>query len=216
MMDIEFNFSKIGSEEMKILGGGNELKEKWQRAILSFTQNFDQEDPEFISLHDAFIKRFQEHGFVPDSVAQFNEEAKALDDIIQRLQDLQKRNNALIKKYKGDAKFARVHKRIREVNQERKEQGKQPMFSFFDDEIMVILNIIKDDIDSKVYDRNDILKRDAYFSRTVMSLIAGCLYQFPQIKPEMEDYKFIQTRISQHTQQHKEYVKYKRKDFTTH
>jgi type I restriction enzyme R subunit len=197
MMDIEFNFSKIGSEEMKLIAGGVELKEKWQRTITSFTQNFDQDDPEFISLREAFMERFKEHGFVVDTIAKFNEETKALDEIIQRLQDLQKRNNALVKKYKGDAKFARVHKRIREVNQERKEQGKQPMFSFLDDEIMVILNIIKDDIDSKVYDRNDILKRDAYFSRTVMSLIAGCLYQFPQIKPDMDDYKFIQSRISQ-------------------
>ena len=197
MMDIEFNFSKIGSEEMKLIAGGVELKEKWQRTITSFTQNFDQDDPEFISLREAFMERFKEHGFVVDTIAKFNEETKAIDEIIQRLQDLQKRNNALVKKYKGDAKFARVHKRIREVNQERKEQGKQPMFSFLDDEIMVILNIIKDDIDSKVYDRNDILKRDAYFSRTVMSLIAGCLYQFPQIKPDMDDYKFIQSRISQ-------------------
>lgn len=30
-----------------------------------------------------------------------------------------------------------------------------------------------------------------------MTLVNGCLYQFPQIKPEMDDYKFIQTRISQ-------------------
>ena len=197
MMDIEFNFSKIGSEEMKLIAGGVELKEKWQRTITSFTQNFDQDDPEFISLREAFMERFKEHGFVVNTVAKFNEETKALDEIIQRLQDLQKRNSALVKKYKGDAKFARVHKRIREVNQERKEQGKQPMFSFLDDEIMVILNIIKDDIDSKVYDRNDILKKDAYFARTVMALISNCLYQFPQIQPEMEDYKFIQSRISQ-------------------
>ena len=42
-----------------------------------------------------------------------------------------------------------------------------------------------------------ILKKDAYFGRTVMALINGCLFHFPQIKPEMEDYKFIQTRISQ-------------------
>ena len=65
------------------------------------------------------MERFKEHGFLVDTIAKFNEETKALDEIIQRLQDLQKRNNALIKKYKGDAKFARVHKRIREVNQER-------------------------------------------------------------------------------------------------
>ena len=198
MMDIEFNFSKIGQEEMKLIAGGAELKEKWQRTITSFTQNFDQEDPEFISLREAFMQRFREHGFIVDTIAKFDEETKALDEIIKRLQELQKRNNALVKKYKGDVKFARVHKRIREINQERKEQGRKPMFSFLDDEIMAILNTIKDDIDAKVYDRNDILKKDAYFGRTVTMLINNCLYQqFPQIQPDMDDYKFIQSRISQ-------------------
>ena len=197
MMDIEFTFSKIGQEEMHLISGGVELKEKWQRTITSFTQNFDQDDPEFISLRDAFMERFKEHGFVIDTIAKFNEETKALDDIIKRLQDLQKRNNVLLKKYKGDEKFARVHKRIREVNRQREEKGQKPMFSFLDDEIVAILNIIKEDVDAKVYDRNDILKKDAYFGRTIMALINGCLYHFPQIKPEMEDYKFIQSRISQ-------------------
>lgn len=197
MMDIEFTFSKIGQEEMHLISGGVELKEKWQRTITSFTQNFDQDDPEFISLRDAFMERFKEHGFVIDTIAKFNEETQALDEIIARLQDLQKRNNVLLKKYKGDEKFVRVHKRIREVNRQRKDKGQKPMFSFLDDEIAAILNIIKKDVDAKVYDRNDILKKDAYFGRTVMTLINGCLYQFPQIKPEMDDYKFIQTRISQ-------------------
>lgn len=197
MMDIEFTFSKIGQEKMCLISGGAELKEKWQRTIASFTQNFDQEDPEFMSLRDAFMERFKEHGFVIDSIAKFNEETQALDEIVKRLQDLQKRNNVLLKKYKGDEKFARVHKRIREVNKQREEKGQKPMFSFLDEEIAAILNIIKEDVDAKVYDRNDILKKDAYFGRTVMSLINGCLYHFPQIKPEMEDYKFIQTRISQ-------------------
>ena len=197
MMDIEFTFSKIGQEEMRLISGGAELKEKWQRTIASFTQNFDQDDPEFMSLRDAFMERFKEHGFVIDSIAKFNEETQALDEIITRLQDLQKRNNALVKKYKGDEKFARVHKRIREVNKQREEKGQKPMFSFLDDEIVAILNIIKEDVDAKVYDRNDILKKDAYFGRTVMALINGCLYHFPQIRPEMDDYKFIQQRISQ-------------------
>ena len=197
MMDIEFTFSKIGQEEMKIISGGVELKEKWERTITAFTQNFDQEDPEYITLRDAFMQRFKEHGFVIDSIAKFNEESSALDDIIKRLQDMQKRNNVLLKRYKGDEKFARVHKRIREVNKLRESKGEKPMFSFLDDELVAILNIIKDDVDSKVYDRNDILKKDAYFSRTVLALINGCLYHFPQIKPEMDDYKFIQQRISQ-------------------
>lgn len=197
MMDIEFTFSKIGQEELRIVGGKEAIMERWQRTITSFTQNFDQDDPEFISLRDAFMERFKEHGFVIDSIAKFNEETQALNEIIGRLQDLQKRNNVLLKKYKGDEKFARVHKRIREVNKQREDKGQKPMFSFLDEEIAIILNIIKEDVDAKVYDRNDILKKDAYFGRTVMALINGCLFHFPQIKPEMEDYKFIQTRISQ-------------------
>ena len=197
MMDIEFNFSKIGSEEMKLIAGGVELKEKWQRTITSFTQNFDQDDPEFISLREAFMERFKEHGFVVDTIAKFNEETKALDEIIQRLQDLQKRNNALLKKYKGDVKFTRVHKRIREVNQERKEQGKQPIFSLLDHEVMAILNMIKDEIDSKVYDRNDILRRDAYFARTVENIIDSCLGYIVNIQLQDNDFDFIQTRITQ-------------------
>lgn len=196
MMDIEFTFSKIGQEEMKLISG-QELKDKWQRTIMAFTNNFDQDDPEFMSLREAFMQRFKEHGFVIDSKAKFDEESKALDDIIKRLQELQTRNNALLKKYKGDQKFARVHKRIREVNTARKEKGEKPMFSFMDDEIMVILNMIKEDIDAKVYDRNDILKRDAYFASTVMAQLSQTLYHFPQITPEMDDYKFIQSRISQ-------------------
>lgn len=197
MLDIEFDFSKIGTEELHIIGGTGALKEKWQRAITAFTNNFDQDDPEFITLREAFTQRFKEHGFVVDTVAKFNEETKALDDVMKRLQEIQVRNNALLKKYNGDAKFARVHKRIREVNKKRETEHKAPMFSFKDEEIMVILKIIKEDIDAKVYDKSDILKKDAYFSRTVLSLISGCLFQFPQIKPEMDDYKFIKDRVAQ-------------------
>ena len=197
MLDIEFNFAKIGQEELRLVAGGVELKEKWQRTITAFTQNDDQEDPEFISLRDAFAERFKERGFVIDTIAKFNEEAQALDEVVKRLQDIQKRNTALIKKYNGDVKFARVHKRIREVNLERSQAKKPPMFSFRDEEIMVILKMIKSDIDGRVYDKNDILKKDAFFARTVQSLISGCLYHFPQIKPEMDDYQFIQKRISQ-------------------
>ena len=197
MMDIEFSFSKIGQEELHIIGGTGALKEKWQRAITAFTNNFDHDDPEFVSLWEAFTEHFKKHGFVVDTIAKFNEETKTLEDIIARLQDIQKRNNTLLKKYKGDEKFARVHKRIREENKKREVEYKAPMFSFKDEEIMAILKIIKEDIDAKVYDRNDILKKDAYFNRTVLSLISQCLYYFPQIKPEMDDYTFIKDQVAQ-------------------
>ena len=109
--------------------------------------------------------------------------------------ELQKRNNALLKKYNGDAKFARVHKRIREENTERQKNGKAPIVSQYDETIMDVLLGIKSDIDQKVYDRNDILKKDAYFERTVMSQIVVGMDKL-NLPNEREDRLFIQNRIT--------------------
>lgn len=197
MKDIQFNFSKIGSEEMRMIAGGTELNDKYSRALTSFINYDDQDDPEYITIKEAFLRRFKEHNFTINSLAHFNEESKALEDALQRLQELYTRNNALKKKYNGDAKFARVHKRIRETNLERKLAGRKPILSTTDEDIMSILLSIKTDVDNKVYDRNDILKKDAYFSRTVMQLITSSLEKHPEIQADYEDHEFIQSKISQ-------------------
>lgn len=62
MEDITFNFSKIGEEEMKLIAGGVELQEKWVKTIQAFTKNIDQEDPEFITLREAFMQVFYYEG----------------------------------------------------------------------------------------------------------------------------------------------------------
>ena len=196
MQDIRFNFSKIGEEEMKMIAGGRELQDKWSVAIRKFTENTDPDDPEYITLRDAFMQRFKEHGFVVDSIAKFNQESKELDEIIERLVKLQESNNRLLKKYNGDTKFANVHKRIREENKRRFAEHKAAIFSYYDDNIVAILTDIKSEIDQKVYDRNDILKKDEYFEMTVMTEIAQALYNDPTIEPQMDDFSFIQTRIA--------------------
>ena len=196
MLNIEFNFSKIGEEEMKILDGGSELKETYNQTIREFINNFDKDDPEYITLHDAFVARFKEHGFKPGTIAEYTEENKALNDILVKLRQLKRANEALLKRYNGDAKFAYVHKRIREENAERTQNKRTPIISTFDDDIVSALIVIKNTIDQKVYDRNDILKRDDYFAQTVMQQIALGLQQFKEIKPQMDDYKFIQQRVA--------------------
>ena len=195
MKDISFNFSKIGEEEMKLISGGIELQEKWQRTIHNFTQNIDQEDPEFITLREAFMQRFREHGFVINTITEFEEHSKALDEVLKKLAELQKRNNALLRKYNGDAKFVRVHKRIREENAQRQSQGKKPIVSLYDESIRDVLLAIKTDLDQKVYDRNDILKKDAYFEKTVMTQITEGLNKL-NISSDREDRLFIQSRIT--------------------
>lgn len=82
---------------MKMIAGGRELQDKWSVAIRKFTENTDPDDPEYITLRDAFMQRFKEHGFVVNSIAKFNQESKELDEIIERLVKLQESNNRLLK-----------------------------------------------------------------------------------------------------------------------
>ncbi len=195
MRDIEFNFSKIGEEEMKLISGGAELQEKWQRAANSFAQNIDQDDPEYITLLEAVRQSFKEHGFSPNNLEEYYAHSKALDEILKKLSELQKKNTILLRKYNGDAKFVCVHKRIREENERRKTQDVQPIVSVYDESIMSVLLAIKSSIDQKVYDRNDILKKDAYFEQTVMTLIMEGMKKL-SIDSSREDRVFIQSRIA--------------------
>ena len=195
MQDITFNFSKIGEEEMQLISGGVELQEKWQRAIRTFTQNIDQEDPEFVTLREAFMQRFKEHGFVVDTIDEFNEHSRALDEILKKLAELQKRNKALMRKYNDDPKFARVHKRVKEENARRRAAGQDPIVSDYDEDIMDVLLSIKADVDQKVYDRNDILKKDAYFEQTVMTQVKLGMDRL-SLKSSRDDRLFIQSRIT--------------------
>ena len=204
MKDIQFDFHVVDTEEMKIISDGQDLQEKWSRVISAFTDNVDPEDPEYITLREAFMLRFKEHGFVIDSLAQFDDQSKALDGILTKLQELQKKNNVLLKKYNGDAKFARVHKRIREENEQRKIARKKPIVSNYDESIMTTLLFIKKDIDQQVYDRNDILKKDAYFERTVMTEIKKGL-DAQNLENNRDDRLFIQMRLTkQYMNQYRE------------
>lgn len=195
MEDITFNFSKVSEEELKLVGGKDVVIEKYRRTVRAFTQNIDPDDPEYITLQEAFLIRFKEHGFEPKSISELEQQGKELDEILKKLDELQKKNAVLLRKYNGDAKFARVHKRIREENLARKVANRQPIVSDYDMTIMDVLLSIKGDIDQKVYDRNDIIKKDAYFEQTVMTQIKSGIDKFGMTSTR-EDRLFIQSRIT--------------------
>ena len=195
MEDITFNFSKISEEELKLIGGIEAVTEKYRKTVYAFTQNIDPDDPEFITLQEAFLLRFKEHGFEPKSIFEIEEQGRELEEILKKLNQLQQKNTTLSRKYNGDSKFARVHKRIREENFARKAANRQPIVSDYDMSIMNVLLSIKSDIDQKVYDRHDILKKDAYFEQTVMRQIKLGMDKLG-ISSAREDRLFIQSRIT--------------------
>ena len=102
---------------------------------------------------------------------EFERKSKEIEEVIKKLDELNRKNRALLNKYKGDKKFVRVHKRIREENNKiEKENKKKPVIiSTYDDEIFNFLKSLKEKIDIKIYDRASILKNDAYFGKAVMA-----------------------------------------------
>lgn len=205
MMNIQFNFSMINKEELKLVDNGSELQEKLNKTLHELRDYYDQEDPQYITLAEAFKLRFKQHKFKPESIAQYNEENAAMDEIYKKIRTLRRKDDALLARYNGDKKFVRVHKRIVEENTKRTEHHAQPIISTMTDDIVEAMMTVKNIIDQQVYDRNDILKKDAYFAETVWSLIDDSLYKL-NIKSEVEDCDFIQTRVSkQYLNQYHDY-----------
>lgn len=194
MEAIEFNFKRISEEEMKIIDGGVELNEKWKKVINSFSKNFDQEDPKFISLREAFMQRFKEYGFKVDSLQEYRERSEALEVFLKELNEINRKDTVILKKYNGDEKFARIHKRIKEENEKRMNSKKQVIASEYDENLVEVLNIIKERIDNNVYNRNIILEKDDYLGKMVMKEIMETFKQ-NHIKNTREDRSFIQNRI---------------------
>ena len=196
MLDIEFKFRLKNEEELNILAGaGDKFQAKWRRAIREFTANIDQEDPEFVTLRDAFMHRFKERGFVIDSMSAFDEEDRALDQVMDRLSEIKRRNNALLRRYNGDPKFVRVHKRIREESEQRRRSGQPPMGFEYDEELVELLTVVKKEIDYKIYERADILRTDGYFSQVVMQTLALGLAEL-NLNGTRADKTFMQERIT--------------------
>lgn len=93
---------------------------------------------------------------------------------------------------------------LREENTKRKSEGKPIILSEYDESIVSALMVIKSDIDRKVYDRNDILKKDAYFEQTVMTEITKGMNALG-VNNNREDRVFIQSRITkQYLDQYRE------------
>lgn len=95
---------------------------------------------------------------------------------------------------------------MRTIKQHAKTMCKHSLrkISEYDESIIEVLMSIKADVDKKVYDRNDILKKDAYFEKTVMTEITQGMEKL-NIESSRDDRLFIQTRLAgQYLMQYRE------------
>jgi type I restriction enzyme R subunit len=113
--------------------------------------NFDQQDLQFISLREELERLFKKKNLNEIAGEEVNQNIEILDQIHQRIKEINRENNLLKSKYENDLKYVRIHKRLIEKgiinHQERK--------------IFEALNKIKIDTDERVLQNSQILKNES-------------------------------------------------------
>ena len=179
--NILFMFRKISENELVL---ADKLKDSLKKAREELAHNFDQNDPEFISLFDELKRLFKEKKF--DEVTQDEMKANmgALRIIYNKATELNRKNNLLKAKYNNDTKYVRVHKRIVERGGISKRES----------EIHETLMNVKQAADDKVLLNNKILDNEGYFEQMILrTVIQG--FKKTSIKLEPDSARFVNHAI---------------------
>lgn len=192
---IEFHFAKVDSHELVIKANCELLTDKIKNTANHLRNFFDQEDPAFITLKELFMKALSKTNFLESDLTNLNEQNKSFDDILKRLEELKKSTQNLFEKYNGDAKFVRVHRRIKEENNHRIDKQEQNLIlNNKDITIYTTLMSLKDKIDIQIYNQEAILKNDAYFDKAVTKLVKEGIIEL-KLQSSRQDEMFIKNKI---------------------
>lgn len=179
--DIYFEFHKVKEEELILADKLKNILRITREAMLN---NFDQQDLQFISLREELERLFKKKNLNEIAGEEVNQNIEILDQIHQRIKEINRENNLLKSKYENDSKYVRIHKRLIEKgvinHQERK--------------IFEALNKIKIDTDERVLQNSQILKNESYFNAEVGSKIFKQFYD-RGIELNVDSVKYINNLI---------------------
>lgn len=187
--ELEFEFKKGISEELRIIV--NDIREKCERVQAEFEANFDQKEDKFVLLSDEFREYFRKKGFVPQSTSDAKESIAYMEEVMKKIREINHRNNVLKKKYNGDERFVRIHKRLEEHNQHRE----RPIISKQEYEIAENLSNMKASIDQMLFLNINILNNEEAFKRDILSIVGKELIGMG-IKSDLQDRKYINNLIT--------------------
>jgi type I restriction enzyme R subunit len=152
--DVIFMFRKIKEEELIL---ADKLKNILRITREALAANFDQQDPQFATLKEELERLFKKKNLNEVTQDEMNENIDILNQIHDRVKELNRENALLKSKYGNDPKYARIHKRLLEkgtlTEQERK--------------IFEALSRIKEETDEQVLQNTQILKNESYFNAEV-------------------------------------------------
>ena len=157
-----FMFHKISEDELVI---AEELKNMLRRTQEVLTNNFDQKDPEWISLYEELRRLFQKKNLDEVEQEEMKRNIGELRKIHDKVAELNRRNALLKAKYEHDAKYARVHKRILEHGG----------ISQRESQVNAMLMDVKREADVQVGGNSHLLSNEAYFGQMLMKLVTTAL-----------------------------------------
>lgn len=196
LSELEFEFKKGLPEELRIIV--NDIRERCERVQAEFEANFDQKEDKYVILSDEFREYFRKKGFVPQSTSEAKESIDYMEEVMRKIREINRRNNILKKKYKGDERFVRIHKRLEETNQRRE----RPIISAQEYEIAENLSRMKSSIDEMLFLNINILNNEEAFKRDILAIIGKELVDM-NIKADLQDRKYINNLItSEYLQQY--------------
>ena len=192
---LEFNFRFKGKEELEIVY--NDLIDRYYDVKREFDACFDKQEDKYISLAEDFQTYFKKKGFTRDDVASVKADLRYMDDVMQRIREINRRNNMLKKKYADDEKFVRIHKRILEENEKRAQSAPpmKPIISSSERVIAEELSQVKASIDALIYLNINILANESSFNQDVLAAVSQKLIQLG-IEASLEDRKYIRNHIA--------------------
>jgi len=196
LSELEFEFKKGLPEELRIIV--NDIRERCERVQAEFEANFDQKEDKYVILAEEFREYFRNKGFVPQSTSEAKESIDYMEEVMRKIREINRRNNILKKKYQGDERFVRIHKRLEETNQHRE----RPIISAHEYEIAENLSRMKSSIDDMLFLNINILNNEEAFKRDILAIIGKELVDM-NIKADLQDRKYINNLItSEYLQQY--------------
>jgi type I restriction enzyme R subunit len=180
--DVIFKFVKIGEEELVL---ADKLKNTLRQTREALASNFDQQDPQFISLKEELERLFKKKNLSEVTQDEMVANIDALNKIHDRVKELNRQNNQLRQKYLGDTKYTRIHKRLQE------RQQSQSDISESERKIFEALAGVKQDADEQVLNNSQVLDNESYFERQMMPLVIGRFMKEQQIKLNADASRYI-------------------------
>jgi type I restriction enzyme R subunit len=176
--DVLFTFTKVKEEEMVL---ADKLRNTLQRTREMLQGNFDQKDPEFISLKEELERLFKKKNLSEIEADEMKQNIEALNRIYSKAKELERKNQLLRAKYENDEKYTRLHKRLMEKDPLTESESK----------LFAALQSLKAEIDAQVLQNSQMLDNESFVEKMMMKIVVNKLHKEHQLGLNPEKTKRI-------------------------